>query len=148
MPEQDKNPFGRRATPGAPQPRPRSALLVVLVVAGALFLFNGFLTQASVTEVRFSRFKAAVNNGDLLKSEPVTINATTVTGVVRTGEGEQTFVATIPPGYDPTALIDQLTDQGYEVGGQQPNALMGFIVQTVLFIALFGGLYYLSLIHI
>ena len=142
MPEQDKNPFGRRATPGAPQPRPRSALLVVLVVAGALFLFNGFLTRAAVTEVRFSRFRAAVNNGDLVKSEPVTINATTVTGVVRTDEGEQTFLATIPPGYDPTSLIDQLTEQGYEVGGQQPNPLTGFIVQTVLFIALFGGLYY------
>jgi len=142
MPEQDKNPFGRRATPGAPQPRPRSAMLVVLVVAGSLILFNSFLTQASVTEVTFSRFRAAVNSGDLLKSEPVTINATTVTGVVHTDEGEQTFVATIPPGYDPTELIDQLTEQEYEVGGQQPNPLLGFIVQTVLFIALFGGLYY------
>jgi cell division protease FtsH len=142
MPEQDKNPFGRRAAPGAPQPRPRSALLVVLVVAGALFLFNGFLTRAAVTEVSFSRFRSAVENGDLLKSEPVTINVTTVTGVVRTDEGEQTFVATIPPGYDPTELVDQLSQQDYEVGGQQPNPLTGFIVQTVLFIALFGGLYY------
>jgi cell division protease FtsH len=142
MPEQDKNPFGRRSTPGAAQPRPRSALVVVLIVAGALFLFNGYLTRSAVKDVPFSQFKAAVNNGELVKSEPVTINATTVTGVVRAADGQQTFVATIPPGYDPTELIDQLTQDGYEVGGQQPNAFAGFIVQTVLFIALFGGLYY------
>jgi cell division protease FtsH len=142
MPEQDKSPFGRRSTPGAPQPRPRSALVVVLIVAGALFLFNGYLTRSAVKEVQFSQFRAAVDNGELVKSEPVTINATTVSGVVRTADGQQTFVATIPPGYDPTQLVDQLTQQGYEVGGQQPNAFAGFIVQTVLFIALFGGLYY------
>jgi cell division protease FtsH len=144
MPEQDKSPFGRRPAAGAPQPRPRSALLVVLVVAGALFVFNTFLTQASVEKISFSQFRAAVDNGQLVKDKekPVTITTTTVTGVRRTPEGEQTFVATIPPGYDPTALVDQLSEQGYEVDGTQPNALTGFIVQTVLFIALFGGLYY------
>jgi cell division protease FtsH len=144
MPEQDKNPFGRRPATGAPQPRPRSALLVVLVVAGALFMFNTFLTQASVNKISFSEFRAAVDNGELVKDKdkPVTITTTTVTGVMRTSEGEQTFVATIPPGYDPTTLVDQLSEQGYEVDGTQPNALTGFIVQTVLFIALFGGLYY------
>ncbi len=59
-----------------------------------------------------------------------------------TADGPKTWLATIPPGYDPTALVDQLSAQGYEVTGSQPNALTGFIVQTVLFIALFGGLYY------
>jgi cell division protease FtsH len=143
MPEQDRSPFGRRPPGGAPQPRPRSALLVVLLVAGALFLFNGFLTRASVESMSFSEFRAAVRDDRLVKSEPVTITTTSVTGVVRTSEGgEQSFVATIPPGYDPTELVDQLSEQGYEVDGTQPNALTGFLVQTVLFIALFGGLYY------
>jgi cell division protease FtsH len=142
MPEQDRSPFGRRPAAGGAQPRPRSALLVVLLVAGALFVFNSFLTRAQVEPVSFSQFRAAVDNGDLVKTEPVTITTTTVTGVVHTGDGNQTFVATIPPGYDPTALVDQLSEQGYKVDGMQPNALTGFIVQTVLFIALFGGLYY------
>ncbi|MDQ4108945.1 MAG: hypothetical protein M3138_09105, partial [Actinomycetota bacterium] len=145
MPEQDRSPFGRRPAAGAPQPRPRSALLVVILVAGALFVFNSFLTRAQVEPVSFSEFRAAVDNGELVKDKdkPVTITTTTVTGVMRTAGGnEQTFVATIPPGYDPTALVDQLSEQGYEVDGTQPNALTGFIVQTVLFIALFGGLYY------
>jgi cell division protease FtsH len=142
MPEQDKNPFGRRPVPGAPQPRPRSALMVVLVVAGALFLFNSFLTRSAVDPVPFSQFKAAVDNGDLVKEEDVTITTTTVTGVVNTEDGQKTWMATIPPGYDPTALVDQLSEQDYKVTGSQPNALTGFIVQTVLFIALFGGLYY------
>jgi cell division protease FtsH len=142
MPEQDRNPLGRRPVPGGVQPRPRSALLVVILVAAALFVFNTFLTSASQKDVTFSQFRSAVDDGDLVKSEPVTVTSTTVSGTVRTPEGQQTFVATIPPGYDPTDLINQLTDQGYEVSGQQPNPLTGFIVQTVLFIALFGGLYY------
>ena len=142
MPEQDKNPFGRRPAAGTPQPKPRSALLVVLVVAGALFLFNSFLTRAATEEVSFSKFREAVDDGDVLKSEPVVITTTTVNGTVRTAEGQQLFVATIPPGYDPTDFVDQLRQDGYDVEAQQPNALTGFIVQTVLFIALFGGLYY------
>ena len=142
MPEQDRNPLGRRPVPGGVQPRPRSALLIVVLVAAALFAFNTFLTSASQKDVTFSQFRSAVDDGDLVKSEPVTVTSTTVSGTVRTPEGQQTFVATIPPGYDPTDLINQLTDQGYEVSGQQPNPLTGFIVQTVLFIALFGGLYY------
>jgi len=119
-------------------------LLVVLVVAGALFLFNSFLTRSAVDPVSFSQFRAAVDNGDLVKDKdnPVTITTTTVTGTVNTSDGPKTWIATIPPGYDPTALVDQLSEQGYDVKGMQPNALTGFIVQTVLFIALFGGLYY------
>jgi cell division protease FtsH len=116
--------------------------LIVVLVAAALFVFNTFLTRAATKDVSFSQFRTAVDDGDLLKSDPVTVTSTTVTGTVRTDQGDQTFVATIPPGYDPTDLVDQLTEQGYEVSGQQPNPLTGFIVQTVLFIALFGGLYY------
>jgi cell division protease FtsH len=142
MPDQERRQFGRRQTPGAPQPRPRSALLIVLLVTGALFLFNTFLTRAQTTDVPFSKFQKAVTDGDLVKSEPVTITTTTVTGVVRTDQGRQTFVSTIPPGYDPTQLVNDLSREGYEVGGLQPNPLTGFLVQTVLFIALFGGLYW------
>jgi cell division protease FtsH len=142
MPEQERKPFGRRPVPGSAQPRPRSALVVVLVVAGALLLFNTFLTQSQVESVPFSQFQSAINNDELVKSEPVTITTTTITGVVRTPEGEQTQVATIPPGYVPTDLVDDLTARGYEVDGQQPNALTGFLLQMILFIALFGGLYY------
>jgi cell division protease FtsH len=141
MPEQDRNPFGRRPSPDAPQPRPRSALLVVLLVAGALLLFNTFLTR-TVNEIPFSTFLNAIDNGDLVKEEPITITTTSVSGVLRGSEGERTFIATIPPNYDPTDDVRSLSAQGYEVQPQQPSALTGFIVQTVLFIALFGGLYY------
>jgi cell division protease FtsH len=142
MPEQDRKPFGRRPVPGAAQPRPRSALVVVLVVAGSLVLFNTFLTQAASTPVPFSEFRRAIDNGDLVKDEPVTITTTTISGVVQTADGTETYVATIPPGYVPTDLVDDLSARGYEVDGQQPNALTGFLLQMVLFIALFGGLYY------
>ncbi|MET1011011.1 MAG: hypothetical protein ABWY83_01400, partial [Actinomycetota bacterium] len=142
MPEQDRKPFGRRPVPGSAQPRPRSALVVVLVVAGSLVLFNTFLTQAASTPVPFSEFRRSIDNGDLVKGEPVTITTTTISGVVRTADGDETHVATIPPGYVPTDLVDDLSARGYQVDGQQPNALTGFILQMVLFVALFGGLYY------
>ncbi|HEX6265100.1 MAG TPA: hypothetical protein VF036_07450, partial [Actinomycetota bacterium] len=95
----------------------------MLVVAGSLVLFNAFLTQAASTPVPFSEFRRAIDNGDLVKEEPVTITTTTISGVVRTPDGDETYVATIPPGYVPTDLVDDLSARGYEVDGQQPNAL-------------------------
>jgi cell division protease FtsH len=142
MPEQERNPFGRRPAPGTPQPRSRSALLIVLLVAGALFLFQSFFSQAGTEPVSFSRFLGAIDSGQLVRSEPVNIATTTITGIVRTSGGQERWTATIPPGYDPTDLVNDLRGQGYEVTGVQPNPLTGFLVQTILFIALFGGLYY------
>ena len=99
MPEQERKPFGRRPVPGSAQPRPRSALVVVLVVAGALLLFNTFLTQSQVTTVPFSQFRSAIDSGDLVKDEPVTITTTTITGVVSDGRR-----ATNVRGDDPARL--------------------------------------------
>jgi cell division protease FtsH len=39
-------------------------------------------------------------------------------------------------------LVDRLEERGYEVDGVQPNPFTGFLLQMVLFLALFGGLYY------
>jgi len=143
MPEQERNPFGRRPAPGAGQPRPRSALLVVLLVAGALIVFNNFLTQAAVDTISFSRFINAFEQERLVKDEPVTITTTTISGVMRTEDGgEQAVRATIPPNYDIKDDVQALRDAGYEVAGQQPSALTGFVVQMLLFLLVFGALYY------
>jgi cell division protease FtsH len=143
MPEQDRNPFGRRpAAPGGAQPRPRSALFIVLLVAAGLFLFNTFLTQASTRTVRFSEFVDAIDEGKIVKTEPVSVGQTTISGTVEAEGGQENWTATIPPNYDPTALVDRLEGRGYQVDGVQPNPLTGFLLQMVLFLALFGGLYY------
>ena len=97
--EQDRKPFGRRpfglstatAEIGTGR-RARGGRLLVL--------FNAFLTQAASTPVPFSEFRRAIDNGDLVKEEPVTF-ATTIDGVVETPDGTETYVATIPPGYVP-----------------------------------------------
>ena len=143
MPEQDRSPFGRRPVPGGAQPRPRSAVLFVVLIGVALLVGNSLLARTGVESVSFSEFRQAFEAGRLVDTEPVTITSTTVTAVRETDDGgQETITATIPPGYVPTDLVDELSAQGYEVDGQQPNPLTGFIVQTVLFIALFGGLYY------
>ena len=90
MPEQDRNPFGRRPVPGGAQPRPRSALLIVVLVAVALFVFNTFLTRAATQDVTFSQFRSAVDDGNLVKDEPVTVTSTTVTGTAPALSGLRT----------------------------------------------------------
>ena len=50
--------------------------------------------------------------------KPIRFTATTVSGVIRTDEGEQSFVATIPPDYDRAELVDELTRQGFEIEGE------------------------------
>jgi cell division protease FtsH len=143
MPEQDRSPFGRRPVPGGAQPRPRSAVLFVVLIGVALLVGNSLLSRTGVTGVPFSEFRQAVDQEQLVPSEPVTITSTSVTAVRTTDDGgQETISATIPPGYVPTDLVDELSAKGYQVDGQQPNPLTGFILQTVLFIALFGGLYY------
>ncbi len=94
-----------------------SALLVVFVVAASVMLVGAcYARQRAHREtIAFSRFLEAVNEGDLVKTQPVTITATTVRGAIHTAEGEQTFVATIPPGYDRAELVDALATDGYDV---------------------------------
>ncbi len=115
----------------------------MLVVAGALLLFNTFLTQSPVTSVPFSQFRSAIDNGELVKERTGHDHDDDDHGSRPDGRGRANL-----RGDDPARLrADRsrrraLSAQGYEVDGQQPNALTGFILQMVLFIALFGGLYY------
>ena len=101
---------------GAQQRRPHLALLVVSVVTASLFLISSCNSRykADREPIPFSRFLEAVNEGDLVKTQPVTITATTVSGVIRTNEGEQAFVATIPPG-SRAEVVDELARQGFEI---------------------------------
>ena len=140
MPEQDKSPFAPPAAAERPS-RGRDPRWWSCSWWQGPCSCHRFLTQSAV-EPCLLAVQGAVDNGELVKSEDVTITTTTVQGVVSTKDGPKTWLAIIPPGYDPTALVDQLSAQGYKVTGSQPNAFAGFIVQTVLFIALFGGLYY------
>jgi hypothetical protein len=94
-----------------------SVLLVVLLVAASVPLLGGRYARHREFRERigFSRFLIAVDEGDLVKTQPVTITATTVRGVIRTDAGEQTFVATIPPTYDRGELVGALRKRGYDV---------------------------------
>jgi hypothetical protein len=91
-------------------------LLLVLVVM-ATVVSGGCYTRraADRDKIPFARFMEAVDDGDLVKRKPVTITPTTVSGAIRNGEREQTFVATIPPGIDRAEFVDELARQGYEV---------------------------------
>lgn len=101
------------------QRRRRPALLIVIAVAASLLLSSGCYSRykAHRETIPFSRFLEAINEGDLVKTQPVTITATKVRGVIRTDEGEQPFVATIPLGYDRAEVVDELARQGFEIEG-------------------------------
>src|SRR4029450_290968 len=53
----------------------------------------------------------------------------------------QHFSATLPPNYDPTPLVKQLTDSTIPVKGEQPSALFSFLLQWILPFALIAGIY-------
>ena len=101
------------------QPRRHPALLIVLVVTASLLLSSGCYArhEARRTTISFSRFLEAVGDGDLVREQPIRFTPTTVSGVIRADEGEQRFVATIPPGYDRAELVDELARQGFEIEG-------------------------------
>ena len=65
-----------------------------------------------------SRFIEAVADGDVV-DEPIIFTPETVSASIRTDQGERRVVATIPPGYDRTELVDELSRQGFEVEGRQ-----------------------------
>ena len=112
----DRPPF-EAISSGAQQRQPRSAVLAVFAVTASLFLVSSCYVRYEERRetIPFSRFLEAVNEGDLVKTQPVTITATTVSGVIRTDESEQTFVATIPPGYERAVVVDELARQGFEI---------------------------------
>ena len=92
-------------------------LVLVFVLMATVVLSGGCYARriANRDQIPFTRFLEAVNDGDLVKTKPVTITSTTVSGAIRNGEREQPFVATIPPGFDRSEFVDELSRQGYEV---------------------------------
>ena len=99
----------------------QASLLSVLVVTASLLFATGCIArhEDEAQPIPFARFLEAVADRDLVEDEPVIITPTTVSGVIRTDEGERTVVATIPPGFDRSELVDELSREGFEIEGRQ-----------------------------
>jgi cell division protease FtsH len=103
----------------------RFSLVYVLGALVLLFLVQGLFTQ-SAQGSDLNAFFAQLRDS---RVSEVAISADRISWA--TTGGDQ-FTATLPPNYDPTALVKQLTDEGVEVRGEQPSALTSLLFQWIL----------------
>jgi hypothetical protein len=99
------------------QPARLSGVTIVFVVAASMLLSSGCYARYREHRrtISFAQFLEAVVEGDIVDGQPVRITPTEVSGVIRSEDGEQTFVASIPPGYDRAELVAELARQGVDV---------------------------------
>jgi cell division protease FtsH len=112
----------------------RFSLLYVIGALVLLFLVQSLFAQESQTS-DLNTFFGQLRNGRI---EEVAISTDRISWA--TQDGRQ-FTAVLPPNYDPTDLVTQLTDQGVEVRGEQPSALTSFLFQWILPFLLLGLLW-------
>jgi cell division protease FtsH len=134
---------GGFAPPGGPQTRATWSFLGLLA---ALVLVNVLIgIGPSRTTLPYSQFLNLVNQR---KVNDVTISSTQVTGIYRTSNGPQPFVATRPPQVDSAALLPVLQRNGIAFTGSQPSAwgnfITGFLLSWLLPFLLLAGLWSLA----
>jgi cell division protease FtsH len=145
MPENDKDgdrrgrwqgfDFGGGGGSGAQGARPRRFfLLYVLGALALLFLIQAMFARGT-QRVDLNQFSSQLK-ADRIKE--VSISGSALSWELNNG---QHFSATLPPNYDPTALVKQLTDSNIPVKGEQPSALFSFLLQWILPFALIAGIY-------
>jgi cell division protease FtsH len=110
----------------------------------SLFYIIGIIVLLFFVQSLFSRPQQGVKLNDFFSMqrqgqlESVNIGTDSITW---TTKNHQQFKATLPPGYDPTALTQQLANQGVQVTGTQPSALVGILLQWILPIVLLVALW-------
>jgi cell division protease FtsH len=118
---------------GTKNPR-RFFLLYILAALALLFVFQELFARGTA-RVDLNQFSSQLKTD---KVKEVTISGSSLSW--KTTNGAQ-FSATLPPNYDPTALVKQLTDANIPVRGEQPSALISFLLQWILPFLLIAGIY-------
>ena len=105
-----------------------AAAFVVLYLAQSLFVERP-------SEISLNKF---FNLASTQQVTEASISSSAISGRLRDGT---LFTATLPPNYDPTGLVNQLTRQGVTVTAEQPSVLTGFLLSWVLPFALLAVLW-------
>src|SRR5438874_6297865 len=122
-------------------PRWRFSLWWILGLVLVLYLLRG-LALNPTKEINYSSFVGAVKNGEIVKSTPVTISATTVSGKIQQGGRTFDFTSTRPPTDTSTDVQSLLDAHGVPYQGATANLWLGILIQWVVPILLFVGIWF------
>jgi cell division protease FtsH len=126
--------------PGIPRPRMTPWIVIGLVVLG-LFLFSGYITNASRQQIAYTQFLDYAEQGKIVGA--VTISDSSVTGTFTDDQGEQKpFSATLSSNFQITQDdITTLKNEGVDVNFTTPSIWVS-ILGSVLPLVLLMGLVY------
>src|SRR6266540_4714225 len=112
----------------------RFSLVYILGAIVLLFLVQSLFGQ-STTKARLDQFYRQLDRH--------TVQSVTITGasIAWTDTNGSRFAAELPPNFDTSTLVTQLSKEGVQFKGQQPSALTSFLLQWILPFLLLGLLW-------
>ncbi len=110
--------------------------LIYVAIAVLLYLLFTSMVHRGATATSFNKLQQAITTKTVKAAD---VGSTAVIWVAKDGTQYST---TLPQGYDPTQLMNQLTAAGADTTASQPSVLAGILVQTLIWVGLFGLLYF------
>jgi cell division protease FtsH len=112
----------------------RFSLVYILGAIVLLFLVQSLFGQTT-TKARLDQFYEQLERNSV---QAVTISGASIVWTDREGTR---FAAELPPNFDSSVLVTQLSQEGVQFRGQQPSALTSFLLQWILPFLLLGLLW-------
>jgi len=112
----------------------RFSLVYILGAIVLLFLVQSLFGQRT-TQARLDQFYRQLGQGNV---QSVTISGSSIAW---TDRNDTRYTAKLPPNFDTSTLVTQLSREGVRFEGQQPSALTSFLLQWILPFFLLGLLW-------
>lgn len=112
----------------------RFSLLYILGAIVLLFLVQSLFGQRT-REARLDQFYRQLGQGTV---QSVTISGSSISWI---DHNDNRYSAELPPNFDTSTLVTQLSREGVRFEGQQPSALTSFLLQWILPFLLLGLLW-------
>jgi cell division protease FtsH len=112
----------------------RFSLVYILGAIVLLFLVQSLVGQ-STTKARLDQFYTQLDDRTV---QSVTISGSSLSWTDQTGKH---YIADLPPNFDSSTLVNQLSKEGVKFEGKQPSALTSFLLQWILPFLLLGLLW-------
>ncbi|HYT79202.1 MAG TPA: ATP-dependent metallopeptidase FtsH/Yme1/Tma family protein, partial [Actinomycetota bacterium] len=112
----------------------RFSLVYILGAIVLLFLVQSLVGQRT-TPARLDQFYRQLGQHTV---ESVTITGSSIAWIDQSGKH---YMADLPPNFDSSTLVNQLSKEGVKFEGKQPSALTSFLLQWILPFLLLGLLW-------